>query len=513
MGARFKGLGGRLGWMFGGLGLLAPAAEAHERPSFATSISVAGSRVAIQTTFGLVLGDGSDPQPGSWRWICPGAMGTIPTEDPPTFFLGPHTLLMPGFDGLTVGTEDACQWRPAADGLSQIQVFDGVAVNAQTAYAVTSSGQQPNAVHRTTDGGRTWSVTSDPLTGATRFDSVRVAPSDARRLYVGASLLPRKPGEDKRGVIYRSEDAGATWEVTELAMDPAERSFQLMAVDPTDPDVLLARFSSPFADRVVRSSDGGISFSTVLNSASAEAVAWHPDGQPLVLSGSAGAGVFHSMDGGETFEVVNPDLALGCFAYVGDALWACGGESAETAVSRSFDHGETFEPVLVFETDIPVEITCPAGTTVASQCVAAVDELREDFGLPPLAPNEPDAGVGGRPDGGVRLSDAGARDGGGFGGVPDFGSGGLSGGGSVGSSGSGCTAGPTGAIGGLWAWLGLGWAFRRGWGRRADAVEMTAFSSRGAQAARRSACGPRRTPRRALRPSSKIPSESRETPG
>lgn len=371
-----------------------PAASAHTRPSFATNISSAGSKVAIQTTFGLVVGNWTDPSPGTWRWICPDAMGSLDIEDPSTFFLDEDTLLMPGFDGMTLGTNDACDWVPAADALSNVPVFSGARSpnSTEVAFALTSRPSAPNAVYSSVDRGRTWAPTGDELSGAARYDSMVVAPSDASRIYVGGSVVSFDPSVPSQAYVFRSDDGGATWTSTTATMSLGERSFRIHGVDPSNPDRLLASFGSAFSGRLVASDDGGRSFQDVLELPSLDALEWSADGATVVVSGAELGGVWRSNDRGQTFENVRNDLHLLCLHYIGDELWGCGGLEPETQVTRSFDDGETWAPVLTFETDIDVVVPCSADTTVGEVCPAAVAELRDDFDLPPLGGT--DAGVG-----------------------------------------------------------------------------------------------------------------------
>lgn len=438
---------------------LATSADAsgHEGPNLATEISVEGDRVAVQTKFGLLLGPSDAPTPSDWRWTCMGALGIREIENPDPFFLNGDTLLIPSFDGLFRGTDDACTWGAAAPELDRIEVLDGQRhpERPDTAFVITSSGQRPNAVYRTEDGGRTWAPTSEPLPDDL-YETIHLAPSRPQRIYLGGVTIVDDPIAPYAAVTHVSDDEGRTWARFVTELQSTERNFQILGVDPSDPDHLIARVISRFGDRLVQSFDGGQSYAPIMNLALAQGFLWSEDGQEVWVTGSEGTGLLHSNDGGRTFETVRPNLSLHCLAFVNGELWACGGDELEASISRSTDGGRTFQTVLDFAQELPVTVPCGADTVVGAICPGEVNEVRDDFGREPLP--EPDAGLA---DVGTGPSDAG--DGGPV--SPDGGSTG----GPLDPSGSGCQAVPASTQLAPLAALGLCLALARSAHRRREA--------------------------------------------
>ena len=356
-------------------------AGGHGRPPYATFISSFGDRVAVQTTFGLVVRGRSPAEDDTWRWICLAATETRALEDPPAFWLNPEVMVLPGVEGLRVGTQNACAWRFASDALASVEVLDGRPSpwDGASAYAVTSRDGFANAVHRTVDGGRTWRPTS--TISGDRFETVRLASGRPGRIYVAGASSPWKEPLD--AVVYRSDDGGQSWRRLPFSLRRDERNLHLLGVDPVSADHVLARVVGSGGERVVKSVDAGESFGDLVALPSAVAFAWHPSGRTAFLSGP-GSGLWRSTDGADTFEVVRADLDFRCLAFVGEALWGCGGEETEFAVSSSTDLGETFEEVVVFPQDIAPEVPCAPETDVGLECPTQLDDLRRDLGLDPV---------------------------------------------------------------------------------------------------------------------------------
>src|SRR5258707_6384 len=144
--------------------------------------------------------------------------------------------------------------------------------------SITGVPGQPNVfymapnnggVWKTTDFGRTWHpIFDDQPTGS--IGALAVAPSNPKIIYVGSGEGLRRPDLSVGDGIYKSTDAGATWQ--HLGQDKAGlRDAQQIAsiiVDPKDPNRLfVAAQGHPYGPNpergIFRSLDGGQSFQKV----------------------------------------------------------------------------------------------------------------------------------------------------------------------------------------------------------------------------------------------------------
>ncbi len=120
-------------------------------------------------------------------------------------------------------------------------------------------------VWKTNDYGRTWKpIFDDQLTGS--IGAIAVAPSDPNVVYVGSGEGLHRPDLSVGDGVYRSTDAGKTWQ--HMGMHDAQQIPQI-AVDPHDPKRLfVAAAGHPYGPNiergVFRSVDGGQYFQPVL---------------------------------------------------------------------------------------------------------------------------------------------------------------------------------------------------------------------------------------------------------
>jgi hypothetical protein len=190
--------------------------------------------------------------------------------------------------------------------------------------------QQPNVfyigvnnggVWKTIDYGHTWTPIFDDQPTQS-IGAVAVAPSDPKILYVGSGEGLQRPDLSVGDGIYKSIDAGRTWQ--HLGLRGAHQIAAVL-IDPTDPDrVFAAALGHPYGPNeergVFRSTDGGRSWQKVLykdentgaidlafdpsNARTVYAVLWAARQGPWEYSnGYVGAtsGLFKSTDGGATW--------------------------------------------------------------------------------------------------------------------------------------------------------------------------------------------------------------------
>src|SRR5713226_7933994 len=134
--------------------------------------------------------------------------------------------------------------------------------------------QQPNVfyigvnnggVWKTTDYGQTWTPIFDEQPTQS-IGGVAVAPSDPNILYVGSGEGLQRPDLSVGDGIYKSIDAGRTWQ--HLGLRNA-RQIGAVLIDPLNPDrVFVAALGHPYGANdergVFRSTDGGRSWQKVL---------------------------------------------------------------------------------------------------------------------------------------------------------------------------------------------------------------------------------------------------------
>ena len=191
-------------------------------------------------------------------------------------------------------------------------------------------GATGGGVWKTEDYGHTWRNVSDGFFATGSIGAVEVAPSDPNVIYVATGSDGIRSNVIIGKGVYKSTDAGATWQHAGL-----ERTGNAGAVlvHPDDPDlVYVAAIGNPFAPNpergVYRSADGGGSWEQVLFvSDSAGAVdlefapddpstiyasMWRAERKPwTIVSGALEGGVYRSTDGGDSWEQATVGLPTG----------------------------------------------------------------------------------------------------------------------------------------------------------------------------------------------------------
>jgi photosystem II stability/assembly factor-like uncharacterized protein len=197
--------------------------------------------------------------------------------------------------------------------------------------------QQPNifyigvnngGVWKTTDYGHTWTPIFDDQPTQS-IGTVAVAPSDPNIVFAGSGEGLQRPDLSVGDGIYKSTDAGRTWQ--HLGLDDA-RQIAAIVVDPNDPNRLfVAALGHPYGANtergVFRSTDGGRTFEKVLfrddntgavdlafdpsNAQTVYAVLWAARQGPWEYNNAytaATSGLFKSVDGGSTWQQLTGGL-------------------------------------------------------------------------------------------------------------------------------------------------------------------------------------------------------------
>jgi photosystem II stability/assembly factor-like uncharacterized protein len=191
----------------------------------------------------------------------------------------------------------------------------GIPGDPSTYYLSTASG----GVWKSSNGGMSWKSVFDDQP-VSSIGSVALAPGNPNIVYVGSGEANIRGNVGEGNGIYRSLDAGETWD----HVWTAEGQIGTIVVSPNDDDVIFAAaLGSPFGagpERgVYRSTDGGDSWEQVLyvdEDTGASDVAfdesnpnilfagmWQTRRYPWdMISGGPGSGLYMSRDGGDTWK-------------------------------------------------------------------------------------------------------------------------------------------------------------------------------------------------------------------
>jgi hypothetical protein len=235
-------------------------ASAHGVPPQSLAISPSPwspQGLVVSTTFGALVSDDRC----TWEWICPEVLGFGPREQPTWTTTRSGALFAAALSGLAVSRDRGCSFErhPDFEGRGAADVVEV----GQTLFVTSARFGVRNGLWTSTDDGRTFVATS--LSSETLFFSaVRVAPSAPSRVVVSGWYF-----EPRRLSLFVSDDGAATFtELDQTAAFSSGSVFTVHAIDATNPELVFASIVddsvTPERTRLVKSVDGGRSFSTVL---------------------------------------------------------------------------------------------------------------------------------------------------------------------------------------------------------------------------------------------------------
>lgn len=244
--------------------------------------------------------------------------------------------------------------------------------------AVTGVPNKPNLFYfgaaggglwRTKDGGRHWENISDGYFGGS-IGAVSVSESDPNTIYVGGGEVTVRGNVSSGSGIWKSVDAGKTWQHMGLAKT---RHIPRIRIHPKNPDIVYAAvlgniYKSSEERGLYRSLDGGKTWKKTLyinpdagivdlcldpsNPRTLYASAWRIRRTPYSLeSGGEGSSLWKSTDAGETWTDIStnkgmPEGTLGISGITvspvnSERVWAII-EAEKGGIFRSDDAGKTW---------------------------------------------------------------------------------------------------------------------------------------------------------------------------
>lgn len=247
----------------------------------------APDEVYVSTHQGLIRIDGD----GAWRFLSEEphdfmGFAASPTE-PDVLYSSGHPAPGSGLVnpiGFMVSTDAGVTWRPRSlEGQVDFHAMAVQPTDGQVVYGWDASG-----LYRSTDAGASWqTVDAPPLEAAGGALSLAVDPSDPDRLLAGTSAG-----------LLQSRDGGTSW--TPLLELPVTAVLTLAE----DPDRVLAYAATP-DDGLLASHDGGATWTAlglVVHDDAVGHLAVHPTDPDTIYAGSFGEDLYRTLDGGRRWE-------------------------------------------------------------------------------------------------------------------------------------------------------------------------------------------------------------------
>ena len=324
--------------------LISTAAYANGRLPGATGLAIHPldeRQLLLGLTYGLALSrDGG----ASWTWMCEEQIeGNGGDVDPSIVVTGNGTLVVLSLTngGVLLSRNEGCTFERA---LGPLQGHRGVDLTLDpsqpgrvlallsTISEVTDAGhpRYRNLLAHSLDHGASWQVLAE-LPEDLSAETVEVAPSDARRIYVSGTS-----NEDPlQGIVERSDDGGISWTRHTVRLPHGSGSLFLSGIHPTDPDRLWFRVPGRgdiygvLPARLWLTTDGAASFQPVADTARGMlGFAVSPSGDRVVFGGPFD-GLFIAPADASAAPVKVSDMQVGCLRWRANGLYVCTGEPAQ----------------------------------------------------------------------------------------------------------------------------------------------------------------------------------------
>jgi uncharacterized protein (TIGR03382 family) len=366
-------------WIAWLLVLASGVAHANGRPPLTNGVMFRPNDLKtlyVRSTFGLLI----SPDNGcTMYWVCENSVGYGGTFDPIYAIASDGTIFATTYTGLQISHDNACSFTTNAS-LPANTYLTALDIGPSGEVWIGTSMSASNGIYASTDNGATFALRGT-VSPTMSWQSIAVAPSDATRVYATGSApattsLPDGGPPPPVAHLETSTNDGSAWTdepLTGVVYSPSSPILKIDAVDPNNENVLyvVSVGANGNGDVVYRSSDGGVTLTKVLATASTVSGIVVFDTTKVIVATQL-AGSLLSTDSGMTYTALPTAPQLSCLGLSpdGTTLIGCGAnwDPDYMAVARSTDGGMTWSEAWRFVNLYGPEVLCPAGTVEHDVC-------------------------------------------------------------------------------------------------------------------------------------------------
>lgn len=142
--------------------------------------------------------------------------------------------------GVYKSTDRGVTWQPARSGLTNLYI-NSMAIDPQNTQVVYA-GTYKSGVFKSVDGGANWAPVNNGIQAEAIVYCMAVDPEVPTRLYAGTRGVNTTGLPPWKGVLYKSEDGGASWKAVLQNIGGTDQQDWIysLAVLPRDPNMILA---------------------------------------------------------------------------------------------------------------------------------------------------------------------------------------------------------------------------------------------------------------------------------
>ncbi len=362
------------------LAAAATVASANGRPPGTSTINFRQghpSDVIAGMTFGAVISHDSG---ATWRWFCEDAVGYGGMYDPDYAYSSSGKIFATTFTGLRVNA-DGCVFDTTPE---QMKFVSSDELGPDGALYVGMADPTDSDIYKSTDDGVTFATMTMPGMINDWWQSIKIAPSDAQRIYLTGYRFAQSPVPDggtvKVFLLFTSTTGGTSWTPMQMDTIMADQNsaIEIAGISKTDPTIVYARVTianGTVGDTIYRSNNAGQTWTQILAKGdSLNAFLVRNNGDLVAGTPTLGASVSH--DSGATWLPLTNPPHMNCInENAAGEVWACTQNYGTTQVPGD-DAGimkstdlVTWSKVLRYQ-DIQAPVTCPAGTVQKDKCEA-----------------------------------------------------------------------------------------------------------------------------------------------